>query len=94
MFGSFLVDWVLLLSAVGLVAMGVDKLLAMGRLSRIRERTLWIVSLLGGFLGIIVGGWLFHHKTSKTGFWVPVLVTVVLWAAIFWYAAGLGFRLP
>jgi len=62
--------------------MGVDKLLAVGRRSRISERTLWGTALVGGFLGIFVGGLVFHHKTSKTEFWVPVVVSALLWAAV------------
>ena len=33
-------------------------------------------------MGILVGGLVFHHKTSKAGFWVPVAVAAVLWAAV------------
>jgi uncharacterized membrane protein YsdA (DUF1294 family) len=79
---SSLLDWVVIVSLFGFGAMGVDKLLAMGRRSRVSERTLWLTSLLGGFLGIFVGGLVFHHKTSKTEFWLPVVVSAVLWVAV------------
>ncbi|HVC27722.1 MAG TPA: DUF1294 domain-containing protein [Nitrososphaerales archaeon] len=79
---SLLFEWVALLSLSGFAAMGVDKLLAVGRRSRISERTLWGTALVGGFLGIFVGGLVFHHKTSKTEFWVPVVVSALLWAAV------------
>lgn len=79
---SLLIEWVALVSLFGFGAMGVDKLLAMGRRSRVSERTLWLTSLLGGFPGIFVGGLVFHHKTSKTEFWVPVVVSAVLWVAV------------
>ena len=79
---SPLLDWVVLVSLFGFVAMGVDKLLAVGRRSRVSERTLWLTALLGGVLGIFVGGLVFHHKTSKAEFWVPVAVAAFLWAAV------------
>jgi uncharacterized membrane protein YsdA (DUF1294 family) len=69
-------------SLFGFAAMGVDKLLAVGRHSRVSERTLWLAALLGGFLGIVAGGLVFHHKTSKTEFWAPVVVSAVLWVAV------------
>jgi uncharacterized membrane protein YsdA (DUF1294 family) len=79
---SLLFEWVALASLFGFGAMGVDKLLARGRRSRVSERTLWLTALLGGFLGIFFGGLVFHHKTSKTEFWVPVVVSATLWAAV------------
>ncbi|HEV2390615.1 MAG TPA: DUF1294 domain-containing protein [Nitrososphaerales archaeon] len=79
---SALFDWVAVASLFGFAAMGADKLLAVGRRSRVSERSLWLTALLGGVLGIIVGGLVFHHKTSKTEFWVPVAVAAVLWAVV------------
>ena len=79
---SPLLDWVALVSLFGFAAMGIDKLLAVGRRSRVSERTLWLTALLGGVLGIFVGGLVFHHKTSKAEFWLPVAVAAVLWAVV------------
>lgn len=89
------VNWIGLASLFGFGAMGLDKLLAAGRMSRISKRTLWLVALVGGFPGVMVGGYLFHHKTSKLGFWLPVVVAAVVWAAIIWTSLPLsGFRVP
>jgi len=44
---------------------------------------LHIIALLGGFWGIIVGAFLFHHKTSKREFWPPVLFAAALWIGLF-----------
>ena len=76
---SLFFDWIAIVSVVSFAAMGIDKMLAAGGSSRIRERNLWLTALLGGFLGTLVGGFVFHHKTSKTGFWVPVAVSAMLW---------------
>lgn len=78
---SLLFEWLGLVTIVGFAAMGIDKLLASGRRSRVRERTLWFMALLGGFLGIFLGGVVFHHKTSKATFWVPVVVSAIVWLA-------------
>jgi uncharacterized membrane protein YsdA (DUF1294 family) len=79
---SLLLDWVALAGLCGFAAMGIDKMLAVGRQSRVSERTLWLTALVGGFLGVVFGGLVFHHKTSKPGFWAPVVVAVVLWVAV------------
>ncbi len=48
--------------------MGVDKNLARNRQWRISERTLFLVSFLGGSVGTWLGMYLFHHKTRKEKF--------------------------
>ena len=79
---------------VGIVLMGVDKLLAVLGWDRISEKTLHIIALLGGFWGIIFGAFLFSHKTSKREFWPPVLFAAALWIAPF-FAVLFGYiRLP
>lgn len=78
---SLLLQWVALVSLFGFAAMGIDKMLAVGRRSRVSERTLWGTALVGGFLGIFVGGLVFHHKTSKPQFWAPVGLSALLWVA-------------
>jgi uncharacterized membrane protein YsdA (DUF1294 family) len=82
---TLLAGWVGVTSLLGLVAMGIDKLQAVGGRERVRERTLWLIALLGGFPGIFIGGTLFHHKTSKAEFWAPVLISAILWLAILFY---------
>ena len=83
-----LIGWVALASLFGFAAMGLDKLLAVGRRSRVSERMLWLTALLGGFPGVFVGGYVFHHKTSKVEFWGPVVVSAVLWALVLVYASS------
>ena len=67
--------------------MGEDKNQAITESERIRERTLHELALIGGFLGIIIGGCLFHHKTRKTRFWLPVALSVGVWGALFFLVA-------
>lgn len=73
-------SWFLITGVVAFAAMGVDK--AMARLAsggRISEKALWLIALAGGFAGILVGAFVFHHKTSKASFWPPVVLAVILW---------------
>jgi uncharacterized membrane protein YsdA (DUF1294 family) len=82
---GLIVEWMGPVSAFGFAAMGVDKLLAVGHHTRISERTFWLVALIGGFVGVLAGGLVFHHKTSKTSFWGPVLVAAVIWLVVIFY---------
>ncbi len=55
--------YLLLCNLLGFCLMGVDKFRAKRHLWRIRERTLFLCSLLGGSLGTWAGMYVFHHKT-------------------------------
>jgi uncharacterized membrane protein YsdA (DUF1294 family) len=88
--GSFalaviLAYWVSLVSLIALIIMGIDKLAARFHWRRISEAALWLLSLLGGFPGIILGALLFHHKVRKRSFWIPVVIGISLWALAFFY---------
>ena len=47
---------------------------------RIPERTLFLVAVLGGSLGSILGMWLFHHKTKHWYFvlGMPLILLIQL----------------
>ena len=76
--------WMISVSVIALIVMGIDKASARLRKSRINENTFALLSLFGGFGGVILGGILFHHKTSKPRFWAPVLLSVVLWILVYY----------
>ncbi len=77
------IDWVALVSLLGFAGMGADKLLAVAGQRRFSEKMLWLTAFVGGSPGILVGGIVFHHKTSKTGFWVPVAIAATIWFVAF-----------
>ena len=56
--------YLLLMNIVGLYVMYSDKRRAIKHRFRIPERTLFIVSLLGGSIGTWAGMYLFRHKTK------------------------------
>ena len=56
--------YLLLMNIVGLYVMSSDKRRAIKHRFRIPERTLFIVSLLGGSIGTWAGMYLFRHKTK------------------------------
>lgn len=51
------------INVVGFAAMGSDKRRAERGKWRIRERTLFLIALLGGSAGVLLGMYTFRHKT-------------------------------
>jgi len=78
-----LVSYMLLMSVVLFVLMGVDKKRALRNEWRIKERTLFFIALIGGALGGTVGMRVFRHKTKHASFAVgmPLLLMLNLGAA-------------
>lgn len=78
--------YLLLINAIGLLIMCIDKLLAKKQARRVPERTLLWVAALGGSFGSLLGMMLAHHKTRKPKFYftVPLLLALQA-AAVGWY---------
>jgi len=77
---TFLITYIIIINIIGLLTMGMDKLKARRRKRRIPERTLFLIALLFGSVGILIGMYLFHHKTRKLRFsiGIPVIMVVQL----------------
>jgi uncharacterized membrane protein YsdA (DUF1294 family) len=81
-----LVYWISVATLIALIIMGIDKLAARFHRRRISEGALWLLAIVGGFPGIILGAQMFHHKVRKRSFWLPVAIAIVLWTIAFLYA--------
>ncbi len=74
--------WVIVLAAVNIAAyflMWQDKQRAIRQQWRIPERTLLLLSLFGGFIGIHLGRQHFRHKTQRWYFSLMVIISAILW---------------
>src|SRR2546425_12486650 len=71
--------WLLLTGVVGFFAMGIDKSRAINGEWRISEKALFTMALVGGFWGVVLGGELFHHKSSKLSFLLVSYGITALW---------------
>ena len=73
---SYVILYVLIINCVGLGAMALDKYKAERAQWRISEKTLFIITLLGGGIGTITGMYLFRHKTKKLYFTIgfPIIL--------------------
>lgn len=65
-------------NVVSLIMMGADKRRAVKRAWRIPESTLFVLALIGGSIGSILGMHLFHHKTRHWYFLygMPVILAI------------------
>lgn len=63
---------------------GYDKIQSRNLEWRVKERTLHVMGLLGGWPGAIVGMHYFQHKTRKTAFLVGSWIIVGLWQVLWW----------
>ena len=76
--------YLLIVNALGLLLMLTDKLLAKANCRRIRERTLFLVAIIGGSVGSLLGMYLFRHKTLHLQFTlgIPLILALQITAAI------------
>ena len=58
------IAYLMVANIVGFALMGIDKKRAKRGAWRIPEKTLFLVSALGGSIGTWVGMYFFHHKTK------------------------------
>ena len=61
---KFLLLYIIIMNVVGFFIMGIDKRKAEKHAWRIPEKTLFLVSLIGGSIGTLLGMYVFRHKTK------------------------------
>lgn len=87
-----IVLYLIIINIIGLLIMLIDKKKAIKSKWRIPEKTIFIVTILGGGIGTIIGMYKFRHKTKKLKFTIglPVItlseIVLIIWIAI----RGLG----
>lgn len=83
---NFITSYLVMMNAVGLAVMWLDKRKAINNQWRIPEKTLFLVSILGGSVGTWAGMYLFRHKTKHWYFVVgmPLILVAQLVLAYFY----------
>ena len=79
---TFLVIYFVIINIVGFAVMGIDKRKAVKRTFRIPEATLFIIALIGGSIGSILGMQVFRHKTRHWYFVFGMPAILVLQIAL------------
>ena len=70
--------YLLVINIIGFLAMFIDKQKAKHGSWRIPEKTLFIITAIGGGVGTIAGMYLFRHKTKKPAFTIGLPVLLIL----------------
>ncbi len=81
-----IIIYLVAINVIGFFAMLIDKEKAKRGAWRIPEKTLFLITLLGGGIGTIAGMYLFRHKTKKLKFTIgfPVILLTEIALVIYW----------
>ena len=82
---SFSFSYLLLINALGMLLMIVDKSRARKRLSRISEVNLFTIAILGGSFGILFTMIVIRHKTRHKKFSIGLPLIIVCQIALLVY---------
>lgn len=81
--------YIVCLNLVTFVIMFADKRQAIKHQWRIPEKTIFLLSLLGGSLGSLCGMYIFRHKTKHLSFRILLPIFLILnIIVIFWFISG------
>lgn len=77
--------YLIIINVIGFLAMLIDKKKAQKGAWRIPEKTLFIITLLGGGVGTIAGMYIFRHKTKKLKFTIgfPTILITEIFVAVY-----------
>ena len=87
---EFVYVYLIIMNIAGFAAMGMDKSKAKKGQWRIPEKTLFLLSIIGGSIGTWAGMYVFHHKTKHWYFVVGMPLILVLQLLLIWFAASRG----
>lgn len=80
-----LLIYIFVINIAALAIMGIDKHKAHRHKWRISENSIFVVGLMGGGLGVLLGMNLFHHKTKHLKFTLGIPLVLLVNIVIFGY---------
>jgi uncharacterized membrane protein YsdA (DUF1294 family) len=87
----YIAAWYILLSLITFTVYGIDKRKATRGTWRVKEQTLHLLELFGGWPGGFCAQRYFHHKSRKTKFqivfWMVVAVHLLVWGCVIYRRA-------
>lgn len=83
-----LAGYLITANIIGLIVCAADKRAAIKHRSRVSERTLFALALLGGALGIWLAMLIFHHKTRKLRFMLFMPLVAAAYAVLVIFLLG------
>ena len=82
LFTKIFIIYIAIMSLTGFLSMFIDKRKAIKGKWRIPEKTLFLISILGGSIGSLIGMKLFRHKTKHWYFVVFMPAILILHIAL------------
>lgn len=82
---QILIIYFLLINLISFFNIGLDKLKSQLSHWRTKETTLWLLALLGGSLGTLLGMNFFRHKTKKNSFQIILALIFFLQIIIIYF---------
>lgn len=82
---KILFGYILVMSIVVFCVCGADKFAAQRQKSRVPEKVLFLLSALGGSVGMYLGMFTFRHKTKHWYFVVGIPAIILVQAALILY---------
>jgi uncharacterized membrane protein YsdA (DUF1294 family) len=76
--GDLVWSYLVLINAGSLVLMGFDKMSARVNSERVPEMWFFLISLAGGFVGVVLGMFAFRHRTRKASFQLKIVAAAIL----------------
>ncbi|MBO5358195.1 MAG: DUF1294 domain-containing protein [Clostridia bacterium] len=79
---EYFVLYLIIVSAISAIAVTIDKAAARNGSRRISEKSLMVLSVIGGGVAMYITMRIIHHKTRKNKFMVGIPVIVMLQLAL------------
>ena len=89
---TILLVYLLSLNLIGFVIMGIDKWRARKQAFRVPEATLFLIALIGGSIGSILGMYAFRHKTRHLSFVIGMPLILILQLAVLFFLLRLPLK--
>lgn len=77
--------YLLAINVIGFLSMGIDKFKAKNKLWRTKEKTLFVIAMMGGSIGSIIGMYTFRHKTKHNTFvyGMPIILGIQIGIVVY-----------
>ena len=86
MIDKILLAYLIIINLIAFFVYGLDKKRAKEHAWRISEKALFLVAILGGAFGALVGMYTFHHKTKHWYFRLGIPLLAAAWGVLIWLA--------
>lgn len=80
-----MISYYLVITVITFLVWGFDKFRAQLQQWRVPEKTLYMLIILGGGVGALLGMTVFRHKTRKTKFKIISVVSILVHIVIYFY---------